>query len=201
MTHRLSASEQSRDKLLPRKAIRWAVLRLWDHAAMYMPLLLMGILALGTYWLVHNTPSFTAPQVADEIRHEVDYFMQKFSLKSFSEAGKLKSEIVGSRARHFLDTDILEIDQIHLRSIDSQGLVVTATAAKAYLNGDGSEVQLTGDARVLRQARLNPGGKESPLLEFRGEFLHVFLSEERLQSHLPVVLIRGSDQFTGNNFS
>lgn len=202
MSHSLPVPEQSRGTAPPpRKAMWLAVLRLWDRMAMYMPLLLMLALALGTYWLVRNTHGFTAPQAAEEVRHEVDYFMQNFTLKSFDEAGKLKSEIVGSQARHFSDTDILEIDQMRLRSIDPQGLVATAMAARAYANGDGSEVQLTGHAQVLRQASLNLGGKENPSLEFRGEFLHLFLNEERLQSHLPVVLIRGEDQFTGNNFS
>lgn len=185
----------------PRKAMWLTVRRLWDRMAMYMPLLLMLVLALGTYWLVRNTPGIAVPPAAEEVRHEADYFMQNFTIKSFDEAGKLKSEIDGSQARHFPDTDILEIDQMRMRSIDPKNLVVTATAARAYANGDGSEVQLTGHARVLRQASLNSGGKDSPHLEFRGEFLHVFLNEERLQSHLPVLLIRGEDQFTGNNFS
>jgi lipopolysaccharide export system protein LptC len=202
MIHRLPMPEQSRGAALPpRKAMGLAVLRLWDRMAMYMPLLLMLALALGTYWLVRNTSGPTAPPTAGEVRHEVDYFMKNFTLKSFDEAGKLKSQIDGSQARHFPDTDILEIDQVRIRSIDLQSLLVTATAARAYANGDGSEVQLTDHAQVLRQASLNPGGKENPSLEFRGEFLHVFLKEERLQSHLPVVLIRGADQFTGNNFS
>lgn len=202
MTRSLPAPEPGRGTAAPpRKAMWLAVRRLWDRMAMYMPLLLMLVLALGTYWLVRNTPGAAAPQAAEEVRHEVDYFMQNFTLKSFDEAGKLKSEIDGSQARHFPDTDILEIDQVRIRSTDPQSLVVTATATRAYANGDGSEVQLTGAARVLRQASLNPGGKENPSLEFRGEFLHVFLNEERLQSHLPVLLSRGADQFTGNNFS
>ena len=186
---------------LPRKAISLSALRLWDRIAMYMPLLLMLVLALGTYWLVRNTPGPTAAPAAQELRHEVDYFMKNFTLKSFDDAGKLKNQVDGSDARHFLDTDILEIDQVKIRSIDPQNLVMTATATRAYANGDGSEVQLTGHAQVLRQASLNPNGKENPPLEFRGEFLHVFVNEERLQSHLPVVLIRGADQFTGNSFS
>jgi lipopolysaccharide export system protein LptC len=201
VTDSLPAPAQSRDTAPPRKALWLAALRLWDRMAMYMPLLLMLALALGTYWLVRNTPGPAAPPAAGEVRHEVDYFMKNFTLKSFDDAGKLKSQIDGSQARHFPDTDILEIDQVRIRSIDPKNLVVTATAARGYANGDGSEVQLTGHAQVLRQASLNPGGKENPSLEFRGEFLHVFLNEERLQSHLPVVLIRGADQFTGNNFS
>ena len=168
---------------------------------MYMPLLLMGALALGTYWLVRNTPIFSAPEAVREAGHEVDYFMQDFTIKTFAEDGKLKSEIAGAEARHFADTDILEIDQARIQSININSQLTTATANRAYSNGDGSEVQLTGNARVVREASRNSQGKEGPRLEFRGEFLHAFLNEERVQSHLPVILIRGADQFTGNVFT
>ncbi|WP_051675999.1 LPS export ABC transporter periplasmic protein LptC [Polaromonas glacialis] len=168
---------------------------------MYMPLLMMGALALGTYWLVRNTPTFSAPEAVKEVMHEVDYFMQDFTIKTFDEDGKLKSEIAGTEARHFADTDILEIDQARIHSINVNKQLTTATANRAYSNGDGSEVQLTGNARVVREASRDAQGKEAPRLEFRGEFLHAFLNEERVQSHLPVVLIRGADQFTGNVFT
>jgi lipopolysaccharide export system protein LptC len=143
----------------------------------------------------------SAPEAAKPISHEVDYFMHDFTVKSFDEAGKLKNDIYGTEARHFSDTDILEIDQVRIRSITPEGLLTTATANRAYANSDGSEVQLAGNARVVRQASRNPSGQDTPHLEFRGEFLQVFLNEERLQSHRPVVLIRGADQFTGNTFS
>ena len=168
---------------------------------MYMPLLMMGALALGTYWLVRNTPTFSAPEAVKEVGHEVDYFMQNFTIKTFDEDGKLKSEIAGTEARHFADTDILEIDQAQIHSININRQLTTATANRAYSNGDGSEVQLTGNARVVREASRDAQGKQAPRLEFRGEFLHTFLTEERVQSHLPVVLIRGADQFTGNVFT
>ena len=177
------------------------MLRQWDRLAIYMPLLTMGVLALGTYWLVRNTPTFTLQQPAAEFGHEVDYFMHNFTVKSFDERGKLKSEIQGTEARHFQDTDILEIDQARIRSINPDGQLTTATAIRAYSNGDGSEVQLAGNARVIREATKDASGKENPRLEFQGEFLHAFLNEERVTSHKPVLLIRGNDQFTGDNFS
>lgn len=176
-------------------------LSLWDRTAIYMPLLMMGALALGTYWLVRNTPTFSAPEAVRAVVHEVDYFMQNFTIKTFDEDGKLKSEIAGTEARHFADTDILEIDQAQIHSININRQLTTATANRAYSNGDGSEVQLTGNARVVREASRDAQGKQAPRLEFRGEFLHAFLTEERVQSHLPVVLIRGADQFTGNVFT
>ena len=166
-----------------------------------MPLLMMGALALGTYWLVRNTPIFNAPEAVKEVSHEVDYFMQNFTIKTFDESGKLKSEIAGKEARHFADTDILEIDQARIHNININGQLTIATSNRAYSNGDGSEVQLTGNARVVREVSLNEQGKEAPRLEFRGEFLHAFLNDERVQSHKPVLLIRGADQFTGNVFA
>ena len=184
--------------MTPQKSAWRTFLRLWDRTAIYMPLLLMGALALGTYWLVRNTPIFSAQQAVREVRHEVDYFMRKFTIKTFDEGGKLKSEIYGAEARHFADTEILEVDQAKMRSIGVKGLVTTASANRAYANGDGSEVQLTGNAQVVREASKDAGGNETPRLEFRGEFLHVFLNDERVKSHKPVILIRGNDQFTGD---
>lgn len=187
---------------LAKKPGLWAHSRsLWDRTAIYMPVLTMGLLALGTYWLVRNTPLFNAPQAVTQVSHEVDYFMHKFTVKTFDENGKLKSEISGIEARHFPDTDILEIDQARIRSVALDGQITTATAIRAYTNGDGSEVQLVGNARVIREASQSTHGKDNPRLEFRGEFLHAFLNEERVTSHKPVLLIRGADQFTGDTFS
>lgn len=175
--------------------------RVWDRMSIYIPLLMMGALALGTYWLVQNTPIFGAPEPVSEVNHEVDYFMRGFTVKTFDEDGKLKSEISGSEARHFPDTDILEIDQVHIRSIDAAGQLSTATAKRAYANSDGSEVQLVGDALVVREPGQNAAGLVTPRMEFRGEFLHAYLNEERVKSHKPVVLTRGADQFSGDTFT
>lgn len=177
------------------------LLRVWDSMAIYMPLLMMGALALGTYWLVRNTPILSTPEAGKEASHDIDYFMHKFTVKTFGEDGQLKSEIYGIEARHFPDTDVLEIDQARIRSIGVDGRLTTATANRAYTNGDGSEVQLTGNARVIREASKDASGKETPRMEFRGEFLHAFLNEDRVKSHKPVLLIRGNDQFIGDTFA
>lgn len=180
----------------------WRVVsRLWDRMSIYIPLLMMGALALGTYWLVRNTPIFGAPEPVREVTHEMDYFMRGFTVKTFDEGGKLKSEISGIEARHFPDTDILEIDQVRIRSIDAAGQLSTATAKRAYANSDGSEVQLVGDALVVREPGQSAAGVATPRMQFRGEFLHAYLNEERVKSHKPVVLTRGADQFSGDTFA
>ena len=174
-------------------------LRLWDRLSIYLPIILMGVLALGTYWLVRNTP-LQVPAAGDKVvSSEPDYFMRGFSVKTFDGTGRLKSEVVGAQARHFPDSDTLEIDQPRIRSINEKGLLTVATASRALSNGDGTEVQLFGNAVVTRDAGTDAQGNPVPALQFRGEFLHAFMETERIRSHKPVTLTRGDDQFTADS--
>ncbi|KAB2898043.1 MAG: LPS export ABC transporter periplasmic protein LptC [Burkholderiaceae bacterium] len=174
------------------------VRRSWDRVSLYLPVLLMGLLALGTWWLVRNAPVPQTPAAARAPTHEPDYFMKVFSVKTFDGAGRLHSEVQGRMARHYPDNDTLEIDQAHMRSVSPEGRVTVATANRALSNADGSEVQLFGDAVVTRQA-MRIGGRALPRLEFQGEFLHAWTNDERVRSHLPVTLIRGNDRFTADS--
>lgn len=175
----------------------WGRLRAtWDRLTIYLPVILMGLLALGTYWLARNTPViFGEPAAQRPPVHEPDYFMRNFSVKNFAPNGRLKSELFGTEARHYPDTDTLEIDQPRVRAYNEQGALTTATGKRAISNGDGTEVQLIGDAVVVRDP---PPGTDAPRMEFRGEFLHVFVDTERVKSHKPVTLIRGTDQFVAD---
>jgi lipopolysaccharide export system protein LptC len=176
-------------------------LRTWDQLSIYLPVLLMGALALGTYWLVRKSPIFSAEEAPKVAKHEVDYFMRKFTIKAFDETGQLQSEIHGVEGRHYPDSDTLEIDQPRILSLRDENRRVTSTGNRALSNGDGSEVQLMGKVRVVREVVVSTGGKVLPRMEFQGEFLHAFANEERFKSHLPVLLIRGADQFTGDTFT
>lgn len=169
----------------------------WDRVSIYLPLILMGVLALGTYWLVRSTPVFSPPESPRAPTHDPDYFMKQFTVKTFDVAGRLKSEVSGAQARHFPDTDTLEIDNARIRSFDAQGRLTTATAIRALTNADGSEVQLIGNALVVREAVTGP--KVVPRLEFRGEFLHAFMKTEQIRSDKPVALSRGTDRFVADS--
>ena len=168
---------------------------LWDRLSLYLPVILMGVLALGAYWLVRSTPKLMVPAPAAPLRHEPDYFMHRFSVKTFEATGRLKSEVSGSQARHFPDTDTLEIDEVRIRSFNAQGQLTTATATRALANSDASEVQLFGKAEVVRTEQ---AGATKPSLMFKSEFLHAFMKTERVTSNQPVELRRGQDRFTAD---
>lgn len=171
----------------------------WDQVSIYLPIILMGLMALGTYWLARNTPVFGLPEAPRPARHEPDYYMRGFSVKTFDAAGRLKSEVIGSEARHYPDTDTLEIDKPRIRSYNERGDLTVATAIRALTNADGSEVQLLGEAVVTREPSRSANGRTTPKLEFQGEFLHAFLNTEQVKSHKPVVLLRGPDRFSADS--
>ena len=171
----------------------------WHRLSIYLPIIMMALAALGTWQLVRNStlPDAARPELAPA--HEPDYFMHDFSVRSFDASGKLQNEIIGSTARHFPDTDTIEVDAARMRSVDQQGHEMRASAKLAVSNADASEVQLFGDAVVVRDAVQGPGARQQDRMEFRSEFLHTFVNTERVRSHLPVVLTRGPDHFTGDS--
>ena len=161
----------------------WRVL---DTASAYLPLLLMAALAMGTWWLVKNTPLLEDGRVNAPLRHEPDYTMNQFMVQRFAAGGAMKVQIEGDVLRHYPDTDTLEIDNPRIRAFGEDGRITNATARQAVANRDGSEVQLSGGAHVVREAT-----DKVAAIEFRGEFLHCFQYTERVRSHLPVVVTQG----------
>jgi lipopolysaccharide export system protein LptC len=170
----------------------------WERFLLYFPLISMGLVALGTYWLVRSTPPSVGVLSQRPVVHEPDYFMHGFSVKTFDATGRVRTEVQGEKARHYPDTLWLEIDRVRVRSFDAQGRVTTATAEHGLTNEDSSEVQLMGNAVIVREAVHIQGGTPSPRMEYRGEFLHAFMDTERVQSHKPVELLRGKDRFTAD---
>ncbi len=163
----------------PRAARPWG-LRIRDALATYLPLLLMAVLALATWWLVKNSPRPAGELAERPVSKDPDYTMTAFSLDRFDAAGALKLRIEGDHLRHFPATDRIEIDGVHILSIAAGGRVTQARAARAVGNGDGSEMQLLGGAEVRSE---DAAGQ---VLVMRSEFLHAFFVTERVRTHLPV---------------
>lgn len=175
------------------------VRRTWDALSVYLPIVLMGLMAMSTYWLVRNTPEAREAELEAAPRHVPDYFMRDFTVRVFGADGKLKSEMIGVEGRHYPDTDTLEIDQPRIRILGAEGKLTTATARRGLINSDGSEAQLFERAVVVREASTNVQGQVTPRSEMQSDFLHLFANTEQVRSHLPVVLVRGrGDRFTAD---
>ncbi len=165
----------------------------------YLPLLLMALLASGTWWLVKNTPLLGDPGEPAPPRHVPDYRMANFEIQRIGADGRLNVQIAGAELRHYPDTDTVEIDQARVRAVAPDGTLAIAEAKRALSNGDGSDLQLLGDVRLRRLAA---GANESSpaLMEVRGEFLQALSNSEVLRSHLPVTIRQGGTTLNTQNF-
>ena len=166
----------------------------WERLSLYLPVILMGMLALGTYWLVRNTPEASPVVPEAPVSRDPDYVMRKFSVRTFDQGGKLKSEVLGDQARHFPDRNVMEIEGARMRSYDASGLLTTASAQRALAQGDGSTVQLWGDARVVQEAQAG-----RPRMAFQGEQLQADADKHMVRATSPVELSRGKDRFTADS--
>jgi lipopolysaccharide export system protein LptC len=172
-----------------------AIRRLLDRLALYLPAVLMALFALGSWWLVRSLPSFFEESKTKQVRHEPDYFLERFSVKSFDNTGRLTRELSGDRAQHFPDTDILDISQVLMRGQNQEGKRVNASANRALAKGDGTQVTFVGNVQLSQPANMS-GSKLQPATEIRSQELTAYVKEERLVSNVPIEIRRGQDVFT-----
>ena len=162
--------------------------RLRETLSSYLPLLLMALLALATWWLVKNSPRAPAAVVARPATTEPDAVMNRFTLERFGASGQLKLRIEGAELRHFPDTDRVEIEQARIVAYAPDGRVTRARAAQVRGQADGSELLLSGGAEVI-----STDGQGAPLV-IRSESLHAYVLLDRVQAPKPVhVQHRGAD--------
>ena len=167
--------------------------RLLDRLTLYLPLAVMAVLAMGSWWLVRSMPELWRSAGEQRVRKEPDYHLEHFSTQVFDAQGRRSSQVSGEQARHYPDTDELHIDAVRFVAINAQGMQVQATARRGIASGDGERVTLLGDVHVVR-----PAHGDQPRLELHGERLVALHSEEKLQSDRPVDITRANDRFSAD---
>ena len=167
----------------------------WDVLVRYLPLLLMGLLAMVAYWLVRQTPEPQMQAPEQVVRHVPDYFMRGFSLKVYAADGRLETRVQGERAEHYPDTDQLEVIHPRLSKVDDAGRVTDASAELAITTPQGQQVELKGQAVVRRAGE---PGSATPSFEMRSDYLFIDLEQDVMRTDRPVEVLRGSDRFTAD---
>lgn len=159
--------------------------RLQGWIGNYLPLLVLALLAVGTTWLVRQTPNPDGPTEAVAPRHKPDYVMQGFELQRFEPSGQPQAWIKGLELRHYPDTDRIEIDQFSLRAVNAEGQWLLIDAEQAEGPRDGSQMNLKGQVKVRRHP---PGGDPNgtpPELTLLAENLVVLVDTKRLRTSGP----------------
>jgi lipopolysaccharide export system protein LptC len=171
----------------------------WDQSSIYLPVLLMGALAMGSYWVVRQTPQGTETPVERPASSEPDYTMRDFALRTFGVDGQLRTELTGREIRHYPQTDTTVVDDARVREFGPDGRLITAQARELWTNGEQTEYRLKGDVRIVQGSQAPT--PSSPRTEFEGQALTLYTDEDRVVSPEAVTLTRGADRLSADRMT
>lgn len=190
-------------------AQRSTLRRRLDSLVTYLPLVMMALLAGFSWWLVRVTPEPEAPDTTQAVRHDPDYFAQRFTIERFDAAGALRSWMVGDEMRHYPDVDQFVVDRIRLRSTESLGkreagdadspaqFRVEASADQGQSDATGSVIELRGNAHVTRQPIASTGNRDK--LDFKGNEVRLLINGGQVVSDQPVDITQNGSRFTASS--
>lgn len=163
-----------------------------DRASIYLPLVLMALLAVASYWLLRLTPAPPEAKAPAPLTSEPDHLLRGFTMRTYSADGRLQSEIQGSEARHRPDSGAMEVDQARLRVLGEDPLT-WARADRMSSNADKTRFVLDGGVEVQRAGGIAPSGAALAPMRFTGRSLVIERQPDRLWSDQPVSMWRGQD--------
>jgi lipopolysaccharide export system protein LptC len=170
--------------------------RLLDALSIYLPLIVLALLASGSWWLVRSVPNLINPEANKPVRQEPDYRLADFSVKSFDANGRMTREVTGEKAQHFPATEDLHIEEVRIFAQNDSGARMNAQAKQGIATDDGAKVTLIGDAHAIKHSL-----PDRPQIELRGERLVALPDEDRVVSDDPVNITRDRDVFTANTMN
>ena len=162
-----------------------------DRLTLYLPMLFMALLAMGSWWLVRSMPDVWGSPADKPVRKEPDYHLGHFVTRVFDAQGLQMRQFSGANARHFPEADELHVESVRFQGLTDKGVDVQGSARQAIALADAERLTLIGQARIVRQ----PDGV-TPRIELRGERLLFLQKQEQLISSEPVEILRGADRFT-----
>ena len=167
--------------------------RLWGLVMAALPVVLVGLLAFVSWWMVSNAPRLDEVAPAAVASSAPDFRMQEFSMRQFGPDGQVRATVEGRQLLHFPGERKSEIDQAVLQGVDLAGVAYEARADTAQVDDANTRVELRGDATVVRK---DPQGQA----QFRSDAVTVYTQEQRAESDRPVLLQQGGSQVRANGF-
>ena len=167
-------------------------LGIWRSLLRTMPLILMGILTLITFWLVKkNSPSELA--APERIRtHEPDYTLINGTVSALNEAGTTKYRLLGRKIIHHDDDASIDIVEPRMRLFQALKAPITVRAKTGHLDGDLSILDLFDNAEIFRPAQAaNANQAASPSMLALSSYFQALINDDILRTDKPVTLMQG----------
>ena len=157
-----------------------------------MPLILMGMLTLATFWLVQkNTPSDKSP--LERVRlHEPDYIIKDGALSALNEFGKTKYRVLGVKVTHYDDDASIDILTPRMRLFQAEKPPVTVKSDTGHLDGDLTILDLYDNASIFRPAQEATATQPATLrMLASSSYFKVLINDDIIETDRPITLEQG----------
>lgn len=170
--------------------------RLIERAQGLLPIVLLGALALVTYWLVQNSPILGDAGSERPVSAKPDAYFHHFRIVGFDQQGQWLMQISGDRAQHRVHQDTYEIEQPRmLKRSHADAAPMRLSAERALASEEGRRMELFGQALIEQEADADARGQKKAVQELRSEYLLIDDRKQTVETQQPVTLVRGSDVF------
>ena len=157
-----------------------------------MPLILMGTLTLGTFWLVQKV---TPPEKSslERVRlHEPDYTITNGALTALNEMGNTKYRILGNKVIHYDDDASIDILSPRIRLFQLDKAPVTVKSDTGHLDGDLTILDLIDNASIFRPAQAATSSQAATLRMLASStYFKVTINDDIIETNRPITLEQG----------
>ncbi len=164
-------------------------LRIQSLSALF-PIAILTLLAGLTFWLQR------AVELGDirkngNIRHDPDYYAEKFSVRRFGPDGTLLTTMSAQKMIHYPDDDTTDATEPRVVHFGGER-VVHITAKQALIAPDAREIKLIGNVHVQRD-----GLGHDPATELATSALTILPDDEAAHTAAPVTITQGQSILHG----
>jgi lipopolysaccharide export system protein LptC len=166
--------------------------RLYDRMAALLAIFLLAVLAVFTYYLAEFANRGEKPAPGKVVRHEQDYFVERFTLIKLNAQGQPAFRLAADLMKHFPDDDSTEFIKPKLVSLDKSKPLITVVSDQGKAGPQGDLVELFGNVVLTRAPN-----EKAKLLTLYTELLLVDTNKETGATEKPVKITQGASELTG----
>ena len=120
--------------------------------------LLLSVLGLVSLWLQFGILEDAPPPLTKTISHEPDYYVENFTAIGMNKQNTRTYLLEAKRMAHYQDDNTALLDVPHLIQYQKGLPPRHIYADSGWLSGDGQEILLTGNVRVIQGQSENTTG-------------------------------------------
>lgn len=151
-------------------------------STLLMPLILLALLALLTFWVDLNVQAPANRSDANK-RHDPDYYMTNFVNKQTDKNGDLRFTLNAQEMKHYPDDDSTDLIQPLFTKYESNKPYITVRGDNGEISKNGEDIKLYKNVRIKRAAVA-----DQHEMTLETSYLNILTNKDQVITQEPVVI-------------